>query len=288
MSPLDEAIQHLQRGRSEVGMVILQKLREETPDEPVVLYNLGMVYSDMGLMEKAISTLEACVAHRGESNDHVALGVAYFRNKQAENAVAEFEAALREDSDNFYALRNFAATVAQQKRLDEAIHLYERALKINGKAPDVLYELGLTFEQKGDFKLANIWYQKVLDVPGNHPARDLAKDAMTRIVQRGMRQNGLNMDAVFYMIDAIEMFEKMPKDTVEMISFDIGLLGQRGLDINSPEKKYRLKSMGGEFSGLQLLSYMYAGLKMVHPVMTDSLDLGEEYDMAVQMRGTKE
>jgi len=49
------------------------------------------------------------------------------------------------------------------------------------------------------------------------------------------------------------------------------------LDISNPEKKYTLKSLEGEFSGLQLVSYMYVGLKKMEPDRDFGMDLEKEY-----------
>ena len=59
------------------------------------------------------------------------------------------------------------------------------------------------------------------------------------------------------------------------------MLGRSGLDINDPEPKYRLKSAPGEFSGLQLVAIMYVGLKRLAPDTDSSIDLSEEYALAM-------
>ena len=59
--------------------------------------------------------------------------------------------------------------------------------------------------------------------------------------------------------------------------------GRTGLDINNPDKKYTLDSMGDSFTGLQLVSYMYVGFKIIDPKMDIGMDLSEEYKQALDL-----
>jgi tetratricopeptide (TPR) repeat protein len=285
MPTLDDAIEMLRRGRTEEGMIILQRLRESHPDDLDVLYNLGMVYSDMGLLDKAIETLRPVAEKRGEVHDHTALGVAYLRNKQVEPAVAAFEAALKVDPNDFFALRNHAALLAQLGRIDEAIAAFGRAHERDPNAAEVTFGLGRAYESKSDLKTADEWYVKTLAIPGNSQAREMAKDARTRLAQKGMKEHGFNSAAMFYLLDAIQTFDGLSRDEVQTIAFDVALLGQRGLDIHDPAKKYSVKSLPDTYSGLQMLCFMYAGFKVVDPDLDAGIDLGEEYRSALEIRG---
>jgi len=70
---------------------------------------------------------------------------------------------------------------------------------------------------------------------------------------------------------------------VQKISFEIATLGSRGLNVNDPAKKYRLKSLPGEFSGLQLVCYMYVGFKQIAPEQDIGFDLSREYAAAMEL-----
>ncbi len=50
MTTLDEAIRKLEQSRLKEGQHILEELRKEEPDNPVILYNLGMCYSEQGML----------------------------------------------------------------------------------------------------------------------------------------------------------------------------------------------------------------------------------------------
>ena len=56
-----------------------------------------------------------------------------------------------------------------------------------------------------------------------------------------------------------------------------------GLDINDPAKKYKLKSLQGEFSGLHLLSLMYTAFQQFKPGQDVGIDFSNEYQLAQGM-----
>lgn len=116
---------------------------------------------------------------------------------------------------------------------------------------------------------------------------ELAKDSLRSIAVGAVKEKGFRADAMFYCLSALEKFEKMRKEDIQKISFEIGIKGTEGIDINDPSKRYILKSMPGDFSGLQLISYMYVGFKIIAPEQNIGIDLSREYNAAKQMFGNK-
>ena len=91
------------------------------------------------------------------------------------------------------------------------------------------------------------------------------------------------MDAVMYCLSALEKFDKLGPEKAMAITTEIALLGRSGLNINDPERKYTLKSLSGEFTGLQLVSYMHVGIKRIDPNQDAGIDLDQEYKTALDM-----
>ena len=73
--------------------------------------------------------------------------------------------------------------------------------------------------------------------------RTLAKNGLREIAVRGLKARGPRMDAVFYLLDAIRRFSGKSLDEVREVAFDIGMLGQYGLDINDPQETHVLRSL---------------------------------------------
>jgi tetratricopeptide (TPR) repeat protein len=88
--------------------------------------------------------------------------------------------------------------------------------------------------------------------------------------------------AVWYLLSALERFDKLTTEQIREIAFEIGALGQNGLDYASPDEKYVLKTLPGErFSGLQLMCIMYAGFKRFAPEVDGGIDLDAPFLQAL-------
>ena len=90
------------------------------------------------------------------------------------------------------------------------------------------------------------------------------------------------MDAVMYCLAAIKKFKEEP-DSLAPVTTEISMLGRSGLDINNPAQKYTLRSMPGNFSGLQLVCYMFVGIRQLAPDLDPGIDFAKEYHEALKL-----
>lgn len=97
---------------------------------------------------------------------------------------------------------------------------------------------------------------------------------------RGAVGGGVRPDAVMYCLGALEKCRDMAPDEVQKIAFEIAALGTKGINPNDPGRKYRLRTLPGEFTGLQLLCYMYVTWKQIKPELDMGFDLSKEYAAA--------
>jgi hypothetical protein len=82
--------------------------------------------------------------------------------------------------------------------------------------------------------------------------------------------------------DAIDYFQGKSREEVQDVAFEIAMDGMSGIDRHDPTPKYRLRSLEGNFTGLQLLVYMYVGFKILEPTLDTDLDFKAEYEVARQ------
>lgn len=83
-----------------------------------------------------------------------------------------------------------------------------------------------------------------------------------------------DMASTMYLLAALERFDKLPAAKVKQIALEIAVLGMSGLDYASSEKKYSLNAIPGEeFSGLELMCLMHAGLRQSEPDVNTGMDL---------------
>ena len=98
------------------------------------------------------------------------------------------------------------------------------------------------------------------------------------------------MDVLTYIIDALRRFAAMTQQDVGKMTLEIAKLGESGLEINDPRQRYRIKSAPGEeFTGLQLISMMRAGVRQFQKDADTGADTGADFDaeyaMALSMSG---
>jgi hypothetical protein len=131
-------------------------------------------------------------------------------------------------------------------------------------------------------------YQEVLRIDRTGALGQRVEQGRSRIAERNFRTRGggFRGDAVAYCLSALQRFEGMPLAEIQKISFEIAMLGTRGLDVNDPAEQYTLRSLPGNFSGLQLLCIEYVGFKKIDPKVDLGFDLSTEYAAAMAMMGS--
>ena len=114
MTQLKKAIELANEGKFAQAKEILEELLIENPDEPGVLYNLGMCYTELNDPKKAIEILtKGVVLAPSFVNLHVALGFAFTKKGDLDEAIIHYKNALKIQPDNSYALQKIRITKKQ-------------------------------------------------------------------------------------------------------------------------------------------------------------------------------
>ncbi|MCG6534853.1 MAG: tetratricopeptide repeat protein [Syntrophales bacterium LBB04] len=283
MNKLQHALNLLNASQFEKARPMLEELLSEKPDDTDVLYNLGMCYTEIGKPDLAIKTLSRLVdLQKDHSNVHVAMGYAYARLRNNSRAIECFLNALELDENNPYALRNLGALYGKEGEFTKGIDCLRKSFSLNPNDANTAYGLGFMYFNIADFTNAGSYLKKTIQLDDNSPIAEAARDLLREIAVFNVKSKGFRIDAMFYCIGALQRFQNMSIAEIKQISFEIAVEGRQGLDINNPDKKYTLNSMKGEFTGLQLVSYMYVGLKKIAPEQDTGIDLSEEYRMALR------
>jgi tetratricopeptide (TPR) repeat protein len=152
-------------------------------DEGAFLGNLGLAYSDLGEVEKAIAYYEQAleiareIGHRqGEGNRLGNLGNAYSALGEVEKAIAYYEQALEIDREIGHRqgegnhLGNLGNAYSDLGEVEKAIAYYEQALEIDreigyrqGEGAD-LGNLGLAYSALGEVEKAIAYYEQALEI----------------------------------------------------------------------------------------------------------------------------
>lgn len=99
--PADEVGSWFQAGRYEEAVVVSELLVGAMPTDAMLIYNLGMAYSDLGRLDRAVALLNRCLnLEPGHTNARVALGVALVRQGRLDEAVPALEHAVEAEPEN--------------------------------------------------------------------------------------------------------------------------------------------------------------------------------------------
>lgn len=293
-SPLDFVMTMLQSGRLKEAIPYLESMAKTEPDDVVVLYNLGLAYSELGQLDEAIIRLKRAVQlEPGHSRAWTGIGVAYQRMGKPERALEPLERAVAADPDDGYGHRNLGAVLMSAGRYDDALAHLRAARKALPHDAQTLYGLAAALESVGgedNVSEADELYQVVIERWPASPVAEPARTARTALAHKNMRAKvggGLRPDVMMYIAGALDTFAKVDMAKRQQITLEIALKGQSGLDINDAEPKYTLKSLPGKFSGMHLVSIMYVGMKELDPTANAGIDLSEEYKAASLMRTNK-
>lgn len=285
--PMDFVLPMLQGGRIREAVPFLEVLAKVSPDNVDVLFNLGVAYSELGQYDEAIIRLKRAVQlDPKHAHAWTAIGVAYQRMGKPEQALEPMRRAVEAAPDDGYSLRNLGAVLMSRGLADEAIDCLRKARQAIPHDAQATYGLAAALEARGetaDIDEADELYKVVITRwPGSDFA-ERARQARTKIAHVNMRKatgGGLRPDVVMYIAGALDTFARVGPVKTREITFEVAMKGQGGLDINDSRKKYTLKSLPGEFSGMHLVSIMYAGIKQVDPSLNPGIDLSAEYEAA--------
>ena len=278
----------LKQGDAEKGIATLRIALQRNPDDTAALFNLGMAFGDTDHAGEGLELLLRLVTIEPDyPGAWVALGVAQGRGHQWDAAIQSFRQAVARHPQDPFARKNLGAALSQTGQLDEARDHLKAAVVLLPSDAQAWLNLAMNLEQSRVTAEAETAYQRVIALdPGGHLA-EKAGAGRNRITQAKFRNAGseLRQDVLTYCGDAIRMFEAIPKDEVQKITLEIAMLGAKGLSVNDTSKKYQLRSLPGDFSGLHLLCIEYVGFKIIDPSVDIGFDIAAEYEEAMRLRG---
>jgi tetratricopeptide (TPR) repeat protein len=194
-------------------------------------------------------------------------------------AIDALKVAVALDPSDGYALKNLGGMMVHEgSDLDGAATFLEQAVVILPDDPQVWLSLGRLGETQGDLDAADRAYLKVIKLSPPNEIAEEAKRSRSRIAEGNFREAAdFRHDAVQYCLVALQTFDGLTKDQIQPIAFEIAMLGTKGLDVNSPERKYTLRTLPGDYAGLHLLCIQYVGFQLLDPSINIGFDLSREF-----------
>lgn len=133
------------------------------PEYEYALYNLGVLYYDLGQTDKAREQYQKTLAVTPDhENALLNLGVIAFQQKDYNNAKAYFEQVIAANAENSGALGNLGAIYHNENNYPQAIQFYERSLAINPRNTEVYNNIIRIYQAQGNSAKVQEYEQKRL------------------------------------------------------------------------------------------------------------------------------
>ena len=284
MEDIDYALMLIEDHELAEARDVLEELLGSDPRNLNILYNLGICYTDMDEHGKAIETLSECIRRYPRySYAYVGLGVAYSRLGDNERAKNNYLRAIEIDPSNSIALVHLGCLYGGENDYEKAIECLEKSFSITPDEQLTVFTLGCTFFYTGKLAKAEKYLKITLELDESTEIAGKVKELLSDIAEIHMKAKGCREDVMFFCLSALQFFMEKTPEQVRQVVFEIKMKGRQGLDINNPDMKYMIESMDGSFTGVQILSYMYVGFKMIDDNQDIGLDLSEEYKRALEL-----
>ena len=206
---------YLETGQLSNAVPLLRTLQKEVPNDPQVLYQLGLAHLGQRRYAAATEALEQAAAKLGSPEARYALGMSQLGLGQGALGLASLEKAFAADPGNSSVGTTLATLYAQRGERQKAIQVAEAMLKRDPDNLTALNFLGAVKGAAGDRAGARAAYQQALakDPEFRPAALNLARLDMSEGRYDDARRR----------LEA--MLAKRPKD--HSVMFELGVLEQR-------------------------------------------------------------
>jgi tetratricopeptide (TPR) repeat protein len=286
---IDQVLKLMGLGRFSEAKIGLEELLRSDPKNTDLLYNLGIVYIELGDAERAQELLLRCIRLDPDySNAYVAVGLIYYRQGNLGRAKETFLQAIRINPSNLFALKNLGSLLGKEGDIVKSLYYLKRAFSFHPYDPQIILNLAMAYRDLRDLEKAERYFRMLL---GMNPPEALQAAALGNLEALAVGEPqplGLAVDAVFYLLETIRILRERTILQVQEIVSEITMLGRHGLDFEDPGARYTLRSLAGEFNSSQLVCIMYAALRQFQPGANIGIDLSEEYELALELSGDED
>jgi tetratricopeptide (TPR) repeat protein len=263
------------------------------------LYNLGMVCSDRNELTEARKLLSRAVElDPSHVNAQVALGVATLRDRDTAAARAPLEKAVVLEPANPFARRTLGQLLLMEDETAAALPHLRAAAEVAADDPINLFTYAqalLAVDGESHVDEADALFRQALRLAPVGALAEKIKNQQRKLADRVMRANAQGMprmDAVEYLISALEAYRALELEGQKQLLAEVVALSQKGLAINDPNQQHliavirELAAMGqgglqinepGTFCSLRNLPDSWTDLPLLEQLAMPSSSSGTCY-----------
>ena len=153
------------KGDVDKAIEYYRQANKVAPEKTLPLQNLGYAFTVKGEYNKAISVFKHILKIDSDFlKAHSMLGELYFLQGNDEQSAFHYSKVLENDSSNGAAITLRGNALLNMGKIDDAIKLYQQGLDFHPDFPELLYNLGIAYSRKLNFKKAIISLEKVIEL----------------------------------------------------------------------------------------------------------------------------
>lgn len=163
-----------QRGYFDQAGAFFQQALRDDPESAEALYGIGSVYLNQNKNVQARETFERCIKRKATYPETLPdawnnLGVLATRENRIQEAVADFQEALKISPTHLLALTNLGNAYRAQKRWGDAQKIFESALQVSPEDAEANYGIAMVFAQANQTERAHDHLQRALRARPDYP-----------------------------------------------------------------------------------------------------------------------
>ena len=218
---IEQALQHYESGEYAEAKVLFEKMLEQEPENPEVLFMLALVNQQLQNWPAARATLEQAVrVDPNKATFHYSLGSVLLREQQIESAVDSFSKAVELDPNYLEALNALGYCRILQGRFEDAENHLQVALRADPESIPVMVNYGLALLERGKHNDAIAYLQRAVSMdPENSGAQTQLGRAFLAAGQAGFAAQCFD-NALQHNPDRPELYELHGKALFEIGEYD--------------------------------------------------------------------
>ena len=184
------ALTRQQLGHWKDGETLFRHAIEVTGNNQIACKVLGDALDKKGQTDEAIQQFQAAIRLRpGYADAHSNLGVALAKRGQTDEAIREFREALRLKPDHANAHYNLGIALDKAGQMEGALRQFQEAVRLNPAYIEARYNLGIVLSRKGQMDEAIREFQEAIELKPDYA--EAHNDLGIAFVRKGQMEEAL-------------------------------------------------------------------------------------------------